>query len=246
VPVSLSALQTRGIVLDIEGTTTPIEFVYQRLFPYARRRVAAFLARQGSSEAVRAAIEQLREERAADMARGEADLPVFADFGPAEITAYVGRLMDRDRKSPGLKALQGLIWQEGFASGDLKGEVYPDVRPAFERWQASGRTLSIYSSGSVLAQRLLFGASNAGDLTGFLDGYFDTAVGPKTSPDSYRSIAERIGLAPRTILFVSDVASELDAARTAGMQTALCVRGPQALKDGGPHPIVSTFDDFIE
>ena len=113
--------------------------------------------------------------------------------------------MDRDKKSPGLKALQGLIWQDGYKSGELRGQVYPDVPPALERWRARGLDLHIYSSGSVLAQQLLFGSTDAGDLTRFLTGYFDTAVGPKTSPASYRVISEQIHAVPAEVLFVSDV-----------------------------------------
>ena len=120
---------------------------------------------------------------------------------------YVHWLMDRDRKSPGLKALQGLIWQDGYESGELRGQVYPDVPPAFERWRARGIDVYIYSSGSVLAQQLLFGSTEAGDLTTFLNGYFDTAVGPKTSPDSYGVIAARMHVPPPEMLFVSDVAA---------------------------------------
>ena len=133
--------------------------------------------------------------------------------------------MHHDRKSPGLKALQGLIWQDGYKSGELKGQVYPDVPPAFKRWRAGGLDIYIYSSGSVLAQRLLFGSTEAGDLTESLKGYFDTAVGAKASSDSYRVISEQIHVAPGEVLFVSDVVAELDAARIIGMHTALCVRG---------------------
>ena len=163
------------------------------------------------------------------------------------VLAYVYSLMDRDKKSPGLKALQGLIWQDGYKSGELRGQVYPDVLPAFERWRARGIDIYIYSSGSVLAQRLLFGSTEAGDLTAFLSDYFDTAVGPKVSPDSYGVIAARIHVPPPEILFVSDVGQELDAARTSGMRTALCVRGGG---DGPPgsasHPIVRSFAEIVD
>jgi enolase-phosphatase E1 len=244
VAVSLSALQTRALVLDVEGTTTPIEFVYQVLFPYARAHAAAYLQREGESAACRAAIEQLREERASDIARGEFSGDLDERSNLSHILAYVTWLMDRDRKSPGLKALQGLIWQGGFGSGQLRGQVYPDVPPAFSRWRASGRAIYIYSSGSVLAQRLLFGSTAAGDLTPFLEGHFDTAVGPKTSPASYRLIAERIGVAPEQALFVSDVTAELDAARAAGLRTALCVRGEEEPSGTDRHPVIRTFDEI--
>jgi enolase-phosphatase E1 len=238
VPVSLSALHTRAIVLDIEGTTTPVEFVYQVLFPFARTHAAAYLEREGQSAACRAAIAQLREERTKESG-------VAQDFSPAHILAYVHSLMDRDRKSPGLKTLQGLVWQDGYRSGELRGEVYPDVPPALERWRAHGVSVSIYSSGSVLAQQLLFGSTEAGNLARYLTGYFDTTVGPKNAPDSYRAIAARTHIAPSQMLFVSDVVAELDAAGAAGLPTALCVRGGGDAPPGSHlHPLIRSFDEI--
>jgi len=238
VTVSLSALQTRALLLDIEGTTTPVEFVYDVLFPYARAHAAAYLQREGKSAAARTAIAQLHDERA--LASG-----VEQDSSPAVILDYFYSLMDRDKKSPGLKALQGLIWQDGYKSGELRGQVYPDVRPAFERWRARGLDIYIYSSGSVLAQQLLFGSTGAGDLTKYLKGYFDTAVGAKTSPDSYRAISERTHVAPAAMVFISDVVEELDAARTGGMRTVLCVRGRDVPSETGSHPVIRTFDEIV-
>ncbi len=150
--------------------------------------------------------------------------------------------MDRDRKSGPLKALQGRIWEEGYVSGALEGEVYPDVRDAFVRWTASGRRIGIFSSGSVLAQQLLFGRSSAGDLSAFLSGYFDTAVGAKGEPESYRRIVAALSVQPSRTLFVSDVAKELDAARAAGLRTMLCVRPPAAVPTASAHDIVESFD----
>jgi enolase-phosphatase E1 len=248
VTVSLSALHTRAILLDVEGTTTPVELVYQVLFPYARTHVEAFFDREWSSPACREAVALLRQELAAGAV--EADAPVAEkknsiawDSGPADALARVQWLMDRDRKSPGLKALQGLVWQDGFRTGELRGQVYADVPEALQRWRARAVDVYIYSSGSVLAQRLLFGSTEVGDLTTYLKGHFDTAVGPKTASDSYCLIAERIRVAPAEVLFVSDVGAELDAARTAGMRTALCVRGSTG-PDGGGHPVIHTFDDI--
>jgi enolase-phosphatase E1 len=239
VSVSLTALEVRALLLDIEGTTTPIEFVHQVLFPYARAHAAEYLARNQDSADVLEALALLRDERAAEV-RLKPDTTYV-------VLEYVYSLMDRDKKSPGLKALQGLIWQDGYTSGELRGQVYPDVVPAFERWRARGLDIYIYSSGSVLAQQLLFGSTEAGDLTAFLKGYFDTAVGPKVSPDSYCVIAARIHVPPQEILFVSDVRGELDAARTSGMRTALCVRGSG---DGPPgsasHPVIRSFAEIVD
>jgi enolase-phosphatase E1 len=233
VPVSLSALGIRALLLDIEGTTTPIEFVHQVLFPYARAHAAEYLARNQDSADVLEAIALLGDERATEVRH-------------VTVLDYIFSLMDRDKKSPGLKALQGLIWRDGYKSGELRGQVYPDVAPAFERWRARGLDIYIYSSGSVLAQQLLFGSTDAGDLTRFLKGYFDTAVGPKASPVSYGVIAERIHVSPAEILFVSDVGGELDAARTSGMRTALCVRAGGDSPSGPAHPLIRTFDEIVD
>src|ERR1700704_5639533 len=155
---SLTALEIRALLLELEGTTTPIEFVHQVLFPYARAHAAEYLARNQDSAGVLEAIALLRDERAAEVR-------LKPDTTYVPVLEYVYSLMDRDKKSPGLKALQGLIWQDGYKSGELRGQVYPDVAPAFERWRARGLPIYIYSSGSVLAQQLLFGSTDAGDLT---------------------------------------------------------------------------------
>jgi enolase-phosphatase E1 len=223
----------RAYLLDIEGTTTPVSFVYDVLFPYAREHVASFLERQ--TDAVRADLDRLREERTADVAQGLSP--------PEPPLAYVQWLMERDRKSTGLKSLQGKIWEEGYRSGALRGEVYADVSSAFERWDRQERAIAIFSSGSVLAQKLLFGSTTAGDLTRFIRAFFDTTTGPKTVETSYRTIAQRLGLRPDEVLFVSDTATELDAARAAGMRTALCVRGAGP-ESTSAHPVIRTFDEI--
>ena len=142
--VSLGALGTRAILLDVEGTTTPVEFVHQVLFPFARAHAAAYLEREGDSPACLATVEQLRRERAAERTGS------FTDGGVAEranaILPYIYQLMDSDRKSPGLKALQGLIWEEGYRSGELRGQVYADVPRAFDRWRAGGRGVSPWTT----------------------------------------------------------------------------------------------------
>ena len=150
--------------------------------------------------------------------------------------------MDRDRKSTGLKSLQGRIWDEGYRAGSLKGEVYPDVPPALARWRGQGIDIAIFSSGSVQAQRSLFRNTDAGDLTRFIGAYFDTTTGPKTAPESYARIAAALERSPSEVLFLSDVTAELDAARTAGMRTALCVRDPGSAPSASAHPIIHALD----
>jgi enolase-phosphatase E1 len=149
-----------------------------------------------------------------------------------------------DRKTTPLKTLQGKIWEEGFRSGELKGHVYEDVPRAFKRWKKNGKRIGIFSSGSVLAQKLLFGYSSAGDLTVCIDDYFDTTRGPKREAASYEAIARALRIPPEETLFVSDVAEELDAARSAGMRTALMLRPGTARSDAAKHTFVENFDDI--
>lgn len=215
-------------MLDIEGTTTPVAFVHDVLFPYARARVQAFLDD--------ADIARLRAEYAAEPP--QPDLPSWSPV------AYVHWLMDRDRKSTGLKALQGKIWEEGYRAGTLRGQVYADVPAALRRWRAQGRDVAIFSSGSVQAQQTLFANSTAGDLSPFISGYFDTTTGPKREPASYTRIAGALGRMPRDVLFISDVTGELDAAREAGMQTALCVRETKVPAPPRPYPLIRSFDEI--
>lgn len=202
----------RAILLDIEGTTTPIAFVHDVLFSYAREHVREFLfANDDDSD-----IELLRTEHADDFREGRNPPPLVAE--------YVEWLIAIDRKSTGLKSLQGKIWRQGYEEGSLKSQVFADVAPAFERWRARGLSINIFSSGSVLAQKLLFAHTEAGDLTEFIDKYFDTNVGKKGEAESYRRIAEEMDVSPEQILFISDVIEELDAASEAGMKTLLSVR----------------------
>lgn len=235
----------RAVLLDIEGTTTPIEFVHNVLFPYARAHTRDFLSAHAGDDAVRADIVLLRREHAAEQPR-PADLPAW---NPADelhsAETFVYWLMDRDRKSTGLKSLQGKIWEAGYRAGELKGkgEVYADVRPALARWHAAGKRIAIFSSGSVQAQRNLFANTTAGDLSTFLSGYFDTTTGFKRDASSYRRIAAELRSPPDAVLFVSDVSAELDAARGAGMQTALCVRGAAPVIDNG-HAVIHTFAEL--
>ncbi len=189
----------RAILLDIEGTTTSIAFVAETLFPFARKYLAEFVR-----------------------ANPEVVAPILAEVPGDDKVATLLGWIDEDRKATPLKTLQGLIWEAGYASGELAGHVYPDTPDALRRWHAGGIAIHIYSSGSVAAQKLLFGHSVAGDLTRFLSGYFDTTTGPKREADSYARIAAALSLPPSAILFVSDIQPEVDAARAAGL-TALLI-----------------------
>ncbi len=233
------SLPTAGILLDIEGTTTPIAFVHDVLFTYARQHVRDYLAQHASE--LDDDIAQLRDEHARDLNSDAAPPPLTHDLD--SIATYVHWLIDRDRKSTGLKSLQGKIWQEGYVNGTLKSQVFDDVRPAFERW--TGLQICIFSSGSVLAQQLLFAHTDHGDLTTFISDYFDTNVGPKGDPESYRKIANKMNLPPNEILFISDVVTELEAATAAGMQTRLSIRpGNQPQPDPDRFQIIHSLNEL--
>lgn len=196
------------ILLDIEGTTSAIDFVHKTLFPYARARLPAFVAAHRDDAEVLAALADVRATLAAEQGCDNAD--------EAQCIAALLAWIDQDRKHPALKVLQGRIWAGGFRSRAFTAHVYPDVEPAFRRWRALGKRLGIYSSGSVAAQQLYFAHTVAGDLTPLIEAYFDTRTGPKREADSYRAIAAQLELAPVQILFLSDVPAELQAAREAG------------------------------
>jgi enolase-phosphatase E1 len=215
-------MKVRGILLDIEGTTTPIAFVHEVLFSYARLHAKDFLTANFESEDVRADIALLREEHATDLRNDEQ--PPLLNSEIESVATYIDWLIARDRKSTGLKSLQGKIWRQGYLEGTLKSQVFADVAPALEGWHAAGLRISIFSSGSVLAQKLLFAHTEAGDLTKFIDDYFDTNVGKKGEAESYRKIAAALSLQPEEILFISDIVAELEAAKEAGMKTLLSVR----------------------
>ena len=236
--ISLRTRGVRGLVLDIEGTTTPVSFVYDVLFPYAREHVASFVTSHAGQTVLSEPVHLLEHEWHEDLARNRN--PPQRNTSTRWVTEYAQWLMDQDRKSPGLKLLQGLIWEGGYADGSLRGDVYPDVPPALTRWRDAGLAIAIYSSGSVLAQRLIFSTTAHGDLTQFISQYFDTAVGPKREAASYARIATAMTIPPARLLFVSDVIAELDAAREAGVQVVHCVReGGDASADA-----VRSFDEL--
>jgi enolase-phosphatase E1 len=227
----------RGILLDIEGTTTPIAFVHDVLFSYARNHVREFLLTNEDTEEVGADIALLHNEHADDVSKDRKPPPLVAD--------YVEWLIVADRKSTGLKSLQGKIWRQGYQDGTLKSQVFADVAPAFERWHARGLSICIFSSGSVLAQKLLFAHTDAGDLRRFIDDYFDTNVGKKGEAESYRRIAEKMKLPASEILFISDVIDELTAADEAGMRVLLSVRPDNAPQNNvKQYPEILSFDQI--
>jgi enolase-phosphatase E1 len=211
-----------AILTDIEGTTTSISFVKDVLFPYARARLADFVRQHGHEPETRAL---LNEVGAPDDAQAVAQLIAW---------------MDEDRKIAPLKALQGLIWASGYGDGDFHGHVYPDAARQLRAWKARGLALHIFSSGSVQAQKLLFGFTEFGDLTALFSGFFDTRIGAKQEAQAYSAIAGQIGLAPAKVLFLSDIGAELDAAQAAGMRVCQLLRAGAIPCEN--HPKACDFD----
>jgi len=232
----------RGILLDIEGTTTPIAFVHDVLFSYARDHAHQFLIANIRSDEVRKDMSTLYEEHALDVVNDNNPPALTEEID--SLTAYIDWLIEYDRKSTGLKSLQGKIWRQGYDEGTLKSQVFADVVPALERWHEAGLNISIFSSGSVLAQQLLFAHTEAGDLTRFINNYFDTNTGKKSDAESYRKIAAALNLQPREIVFISDVVSELDAAKEAVMRTLLSIRPGNALQPATNHKAIKSFDEI--
>ena len=233
------------VLLDIEGTTTPIDFVFKVLFPYARSHTAQFFERHGSSPEVLEDLSGLWREHLQDTDQGFSPPVLTNPNEPVSFVPYIDWLIESDRKSTPLKSLQGKIWAEGYASGELRSQVLDDVPPALKRWYAQNRTVAIFSLGSVLAQKLLFAHTTAGDLTKFLSAYFDTTIGTKTDPASYVRIARTLELLPTEIVFISDVVSELNGAQAAGFHTLLCIRPGNHPQPQNAYNTIQTFDDIF-
>ena len=221
----------RAIVTDIEGTTSSIDFVHQTLFPYSRRHLRAFLHAQAEQPDVAAQLQTVAEQEGHALSIDEA-----ADV--------LERWITEDRKATPLKALQGMIWAQGYASGELVGHVYPDAAIALRGWRARGLTLGVYSSGSVDAQKLIFGHTEYGDLTPLFSGYYDTRIGGKREVASYQNIVVDLGRSAAQVLFLSDIGEELDAARSAGLRTCQLLRD-EKVKAFPEHPGVVSFDAIV-
>lgn len=228
-------------MLDIEGTTSSISFVYDVMFPFARRELARYLAESWGSVDLRRACDMMAQDQGFDWlddwCPGATD-----EQRQATVREEALRLMDEDAKTTGLKQLQGLIWRAGFETGELRAQVYDDVPAALRAWNTAGYDVRIYSSGSIAAQKLFFRHTLAGDLLPLLRGHYDTTTGSKKEAESYRAIAADFGLPGAEILFLSDVIEELEAAREAGFATALCLRpGNAVVEDRKGHAAIESF-----
>jgi enolase-phosphatase E1 len=220
----------KAILTDIEGTTSSLSFVKDMLFPYARERMAEFVRQHAQEAAVRKELEEVRR---------------LSGKNPSdpEVIEQLIRWIDEDKKITPLKSLQGMIWEDGYKKNDFKGHMYEDAVRHLKQWQQAGIRLYVFSSGSMQAQKLLFAHTEHGDLTPLFSGYFDTTIGNKREPDSYRKIADAIGSPPGDILFLSDIREELDAARAAGMQVTWLVRDGTP-DPNAPHRQVRNFDEI--
>ena len=218
------------VLTDIEGTTSSISFVQDALFPFARAHLPEFVKAHGHEPAVKAQLEAVCDE---------------ADVNEAEAVDVLLRWMNEDRKATPLKALQGMIWKKGYEDGTLTAHIYPDAVVGLKRLHLAGLTLAVYSSGSVPAQKLLFGHTEVGDLSDLFSAWFDTTVGAKKEVDSYRQISAALSVMPSEILFLSDVEAELDAAAAAGLETQQVVRAEDGTVPSDRHPVTKTFEGVL-
>jgi len=221
----------KAIVTDIEGTTSSISFVADVLFPYAATHLSAYVMAHESESAVAEVLNEVRRE----IGRPDASIQEVID-------ALLQWIKD-DKKITPLKTLQGFIWAQGYADGELIGHVYPDAVENLKKWHQQGLRLYVYSSGSVAAQKLIFGHTEYGDLNFLFSGYFDTHIGGKREPLSYHVIAQQLELPASEILFLSDIVFELDAAAAMGIRTIALDR--QFICEGfGIHQVVHSFDEI--
>ena len=208
----------RAVLCDIEGTTTALSFVHEVLFPLSRKEIGSYVREHWNDPDMKQLFEKLGSST-------------------DDVVRLLISWIDADKKEGALKEIQGRIWKKGFESGEIQSHIYPDVPKRWSEWKDRGIKIYIFSSGSIEAQKLLFRYSEAGDLTSYIQDYFDTTTGPKKEPESYRKIAALIGFHPEEILFLSDVQAELDAAKSAGMKTTQIIRDPA-------HPLATSFDDL--
>ena len=240
----MMAWSGRVILLDIEGTVSEIAFVHQVLFPYARQKVEGFLASHLAQPEIQDVIELMAKDAGAPHASSWCPFPIESPEGIAWLVQQVHAWMDRDAKLTGLKALQGFVWESGYRDGSLRSHIFPEVPECLKRWTELGKTVTIYSSGSRAAQKLLFGHTTAGDLTPWISAYFDTTSGGKRELTSYQTIARQLGVPESSVLFLSDIPEELAAAASAGMSTALVVRPGNRPTDDQKHPRIRSLDEI--
>jgi len=223
-------MNIKAIVTDIEGTTSSIDFVHKVLFPYAHSHLPEYVREHKAQKEIELILQEVREIVNEPELDFEGLISIFLQW------------IKEDRKTTALKTLQGKIWSDGYKNGAFTGHVYEDAERNLKNWHAKDLALYIYSSGSVAAQKLLFGYSDVGDLTGLFTGYFDTRIGNKRESVAYQNIVEQLELPAQNILFLSDIVEELDAASQVGLNTIQLVR--EETQKTGNHPIAHNFDEI--
>ncbi|XP_061386205.1 enolase-phosphatase E1-like [Musca vetustissima] len=243
----MTEFTAKTILSDIEGTTTSISFVKDKLFPYAKEYTKDYLEQTWINKETSEIVRELFELPEFEVYKKEATNLGDESYDVYTVNGFVKYLIDKDLKLGPLKKLQGLVWEKGYEKGDLKGHVYPDVPEAFKRWKEAGLRLAIYSSGSIKAQQLLFGQTELGNLLPYISGHFDTTSGHKQEQQSYVNIAKALGEEPCDILFLTDVVKEAEAARKAGLQTVILARpgnAPLTDDDKTQYTVVNDFESL--
>ncbi|MCP9886826.1 acireductone synthase [Cyanobium sp. ATX 6A2] len=245
-PLNVAPITCTGVellLLDIEGTTCPVTFVSDTLFPYAAEAMEGFLQREAPRRAeVRELLNAVEQSWLSD---SDPAATALRKGSPTDVAAYLRQLIQRDSKLPALKELQGLVWRAGYANAALVAPLFADVAEALRRWKAAGLGLAVYSSGSTAAQQLLYSHSNAGDLSTIFSHWFDTRMGPKHQSESYAAIATRMELEPKNILFISDSTAECRAAQVAGMQVLFSSRSGNPNRESEGFTTISNFGQLI-
>ena len=238
------------LLLDIEGTTCPITFVAEVLFPYAQEQLQTYIHTNSTDNTVRLLIRDAWDEWRIDTNPTsqellEQSIEQAEDHDHSAIHNYLQHLIAIDRKSTALKDLQGRIWKQGYTSGDIQSELFPDALPAFRSWIGAGYTLAVYSSGSVSAQQLLYQYTPEGDVRTLFNGWYDTRTGPKKESRSYQAIAKDLNVLPQSIAFISDNKAECDAAEGAGLHTIFSLRDGNPDRSPGHHPVIDSLDQVL-
>ncbi|WP_186541874.1 acireductone synthase [Synechococcus sp. M16.1] len=235
------------LLLDIEGTTCPVSFVSDVLFPFAKQELSHYIKQHWDKSPDNEQIQAAKKEWLDDRSTESIQIKQQVTKGEAEeidgLIQYLKHLISIDKKSTALKDLQGKIWEHGYKNGELKSQLFPETSECLREWREQGLTLSVYSSGSIQAQKLLYRHSPAGDLEKFFSHWFDTHTGPKKSAESYKTIAEQLHSSPNKIWFVSDNGAECDAARSAGMHTLFSLRDGNPDRDPRDHTVVQSLHE---
>ena len=235
------------ILLDIEGTTCPVSFVTNTLFPYAQTELKNFLEIHRNNPSIKQLIKNADEEWRQDNDEHSAILRCQQDESQRpthlKIEAYLQLLITADKKSTVLKDIQGKIWREGYTTGKISSEVYEDAHESLKRWYKQGFRLAVYSSGSIEAQHLLYKYTNKGDIENLFSSWFDTHIGNKKEPSSYTEIASVMGCKTQNILFISDNSDECDAARRAGLGTLYSMRDGNPQQEPRNHPVIRHLEE---